>query len=193
MAYDRTKLSVSQTLRPSTRTPCVLRRKPSPGKELRRLGTSAPMLFLRGPVPSFRDHCSTSEARCPRCRARERRPRPEAGRRQPARTLASPPRPGALAASQDSCSSSEARCPGRCSPATYMSPKRGCSPAKNAFFLDFYMRKAVGRATRSPPPKHHSVSEPSKTRLSSRQKAFCCGSPHRFRSSVHSNRSRRRS
>ena len=41
MAYDRTKLSVSQTLRPSTRTPCVLCRKPSLYKELRRLGTSS--------------------------------------------------------------------------------------------------------------------------------------------------------
>ena len=69
MAYDRTKLSVSQTLRPSSRTPCVLRRKPSPRKELRRLSTSAPMLFLRGPVPSCRGHCSTSEARCPGRRA----------------------------------------------------------------------------------------------------------------------------
>ena len=71
MAYDRTKLSVSQTLRPSSRTPCVLRRKPSPRKELRRLSTSAPMLFLRGPVPSCRGHCSTSEARCPGHRASE--------------------------------------------------------------------------------------------------------------------------
>ena len=41
MAYDRTKLSVSQTLRPSTRAPCVLRRKPSLCNELRRLGASA--------------------------------------------------------------------------------------------------------------------------------------------------------
>ena len=97
MAYDRTKLSVSQTLRPSSRTPCVLRRKPSPRKELRRLSPSVPMLFLRGPVPSCRGHCSTSEARCPGRRASEPRPRPAS--RSPA-------------ASQDSCLSSEARCPG---------------------------------------------------------------------------------
>ena len=49
----------------------------------------------------------------------------------------------------------------------YMSPKQGDSLPKMLFFLDFYMRIAVGHATRSPRQKHHSVSEPSKTRLSS--------------------------
>ena len=141
-----------------------------------------------GALAASQDSCSTSEARCPGCQ-----PGPLLLLRGPVPwTLAPPPRPGALAASQDSCGA-ESRGSGRCSPATYMSPKRGCSPAKNAFFLDFYMRKAVDQATRSPPRKHLSVSEPSKTPLSSRQKALCCGSLHHFRSSVHSNKSGKRS
>ena len=71
-------------------------------REPRQAGALAlkPVLFLRGPVPSLRDHCSTSEARCPGRRASEPRPRPAS--RSPA-------------ASQDSCSTSEARCPG-CQP-----------------------------------------------------------------------------
>ena len=71
-------------------------------REPRQAGALAlkPVLFLRGPVPSLRDDCSTSEARCPGRRASEPRPRPAS--RSPA-------------ASQDSCSTSEARCPG-CQP-----------------------------------------------------------------------------
>ena len=49
-------------------------------------------------MASGRGHCSTSEARCPGRRASEPRTQVEAGRRQLARTLAPPPRPGALAA-----------------------------------------------------------------------------------------------
>ena len=103
------------------------------------------LLHLRGPVPwlpartlappprpGALDSCSTSEARCPGCQPGLllllRGPVPW--------TLAPPPRPGALAASQDSCGA-ESRGSGRCSPATYMSPKRGCSLCQKCFFFGF--------------------------------------------------------
>ena len=88
MAYDRTKLSVSQTLRPSTRTPCVLRLPsetiappPRPGAQdagpesldpgRRPVAGSQPglLLLLRGPVPwpMLSRHLHVAKARLQPC------------------------------------------------------------------------------------------------------------------------------